>query len=267
MDNYGENNPAKNMMPKWLINALGGLLVVFVAMLIIQKGNDLKTVFKNQKPANTISVSAEGKVTAVQDLATVTIGVMSQGTTSADVKDQNNKKINKIIEFIKAQGIKDEDIKTSQFTFYPQQDWRSGAPVITGYQSDQTVTVKVRGIDKSQDVLEKILDGAVNTGANQIQGVNFSFENSDALQQQARKLAIDNAKKKAQELAAEAGLTLGKVVSISESGSYMPGPMPYAYDSVQAVGMGGGMAKSIAPNVEPGSQDVTESMTVVYEVK
>lgn len=255
-----------SVLPKWLVNTLGLLLVVFVAILIVQKGNDLKTTIKNEKPANVISVSAEGKVTAVQDLATVSIGVMSQGKTAQAVKDDNTEKISKIISFIKAQGVKDEDIKTSQFSFYPQQDWQSGRGVIIGYQSDQTVTVKVHKINESQSILEKVLDGAVSNGANQIQGVNFSFENPDELQQQARKLAIENAKKKAQDLADQAGLKLGKVVSISESGSYYPGPIPYAA-SAPAYGMGGaGLDKAIA-NVEPGNQDVIQSMSVTFEVK
>lgn len=253
-----------NLLPKWLINSLGALLIILVAILILQHGYSFKMLIKNEKPANTISVSAEGKVTSIQDMATVVIGVMSQGSTAAAVKDMNNSKINKIIDFIKAQGINDSDIKTSQFTFYPQQDWQNGRGTIVGYQSDQSVTVTVKGVDKSQTVLEKILDGAVNNGANQIQGVNFSFENSDSLQQEARKQAIDKAKAKAQGLAQEAGLTLGKVVSILESNSSGIIPMPYALGA--GIG-GGGMDKSVAANVEPGSQDIVETMTVVFEVK
>lgn len=256
-----------HMLPKWLVNILGGLLVIFVAFLIVQQGYNFSNIVKNQKPANTISVSADGKVTATPDLATVNIGVLSQGTTAVDVKNQNNDKVKKVTEFIKAQGISAADITTTQFSFYPQQDYNNGTPRITGYQGNQSINVKVHGIDKSQDILEKILDGSVNNGANQIQGVNFSFENPDSLQQQARKLAIDKAKVKAQDLAQEAGLSLGKVVSIAETNSGFPGPMPYALNSAPA--MAGGMAdvKSIAPNVEPGSQDISESMTVVFEVK
>ncbi len=256
----------ENTFPKWLVSGLGGLLIAFVALLIIQQGYNLKTLVKNQKPANTISVSAEGKIKAVPDLATVNIGVMTQGNTAAEVKDGNNTKINKIIDFVKAQGIKAEDIKTSQFSFYPQQNWQNGKGTIIGYQGDQTITVKVKGVDKSQDVLEKILDGSVNSGANQIQGVNFGYENPENVQQEARKLAIDNAKTKAQGLAKEAGLSLGKVVSIAETGSYMPSPMAYA-DSAMGYGGGVAMEKSVAPNVEPGTQEITESMTVVFEVK
>lgn len=260
------------ILPKWLVNALGVLLIIFVAILIAQKGNDLKNVIKNQKPANTISVSADGKVTATPDLATVTIGVLSQGTTAVDVKNQNNDKVNKVIAFIKAQGIADKDITTSQFSFYPQQNYGgvmspsgSKVPTIVGYQGNQSVTVKVRGVDKDQAVLEKILDGAVNNGANEINGINLSIENPDALQQQAQQIAIANAKVKAQALAKAAGLSLGKVVSISETGNNYPGPIPYALDS--AMGMGGAVAKSIAPNIQTGSQDITESMSVVFEVK
>jgi len=255
----------ENTFPKWLVSGLGGLLIAFVALLIVQQGYNLKTVIKNQKPANTISVSAEGKIKSIPDLATVTIGVMSQGATATEVKDSNNKKINKIIDFIKVQGVKAEDITTSQFSFYPQQDWQTGRGTIIGYQSDQTVSVKVKGVDKSQEILEKVLDGAVNNGANQIQGVSFGFENPESVQQEARKLAIDNAKAKAQGLAQEAGLTLGKVVSIAETNSGMETPVYYGST---AYGIGGGaMDKSVAPNVEPGSQDITETMIVVFEVK
>lgn len=250
-------------LPVWVVNGLGGLLMLFVLLLIIQKANDLKNAIPNTKPANTISVSGEGKVTATPDLATVNVGVLSQGTTAVDVKNQNNDKVNKVIAFIKQQGISDKDISTSQYSFYPQQDYNNGTPRITGYQGNQAVTVKVRGVDKDQSVLEKILDGAVNNGANEINGVNLTVEKPTDLQNEARRLAIADAKKKAQELAREAGLNLGKVVSIAESNVGYPVPMPYA------LGMGGGgvAEKSIAPSIEPGSQEITETMTVVFEVK
>ncbi len=261
-----------NLLPKWLVNGLGALLMVFVAFLIVQQIYNFNQVVKNQKPANTITVSADGKVSAVPDLAVVNIGVMTQGAAATDVKNQNNDKVNKVIAFIKQQGIADGDITTSQISLYPQQSYpvvvpgaaeANNAPKIIGYQGDQTVTVKVHGVNKDQSVLEKILDGAVNAGANEVQGLSFAFNDPNALQQQARKLAIDNAKTKAQELAKEAGLNLGKVVSISESNAATP--LPYALNA--PLGMGGGAAKSIAPDIQPGSQDITESMSVTFEVQ
>ena len=256
----------ENIFPKWLVQTLGGLLVAFVALLIVQKAHDLQTTFANQKPANTISVSGEGKVTATPDLATVSIGVLSQGSSAVDVKNQNNDKVNKVTAFIKQQGIDQADISTPQFSFYPTQDYNNGTPKITGYQGNQSVTVKVHGVDKDQTKLEAILDGAVNNGANQIDGVNLTVENPDALQQQAQQLAIANAKQKAQALAQTAGLSLGKVVNVSESSGGYPWPIPYAVNSAQGMAVAPGV-KSVAPDIQNGSQEIDETMTVVFEVK
>jgi len=265
METNNNENHEHYHLPKWLVGGLGGLLIAFVALLVVQKAYDLQMEFKNAKPANTISVSGQGKVTAIPDLATVTIGVLSQGTTAVDVKNQNNDKVNKVIAFIKQQGIADADIQTSQYSFYPQQDYNNGTPKITGYQGNQSVTVKVHGVDKNQDVLNQILDGAVNNGANQIEGNTLTIEKPTDLQNNAKKLAIDDAKKKAQELASEAGLTLGKIVSISENSNNYPGPIMYGM-APQAMSTGGD-TKSIAPDIQTGSQEITETMTVVFEIK
>jgi len=261
----------ENILPKWLVNGLGGLLIVFVALLVVQQVYNFNQVVKNQKPANTISVTGEGKVTAVPDLATVSLGVMSQAATATDVKNQNDKKVNQVIAYIKQQGIADKDIQTQQLNLYPQQSYGvivpgggGGVPTISGYQANQTVTVKVHGVDKSQDVLNKILDGAVNNGANEVDGVNLSIENPDALQQQAQTLAIASAKTKAQALAQAAGLTLGKVTSVSENSGGYPGPVPYALNSAMSLG---GAAKSVAPDIQTGSQEIDETMSVTFEVK
>lgn len=245
-----------------LAKAVGGTLALLLLLLVIGKGYDLYQALNHKNPKNTISVSAEGKVQAVPDLATVNLGVLTQGGSAATVQDENSKKINKIIEFVKNQGISKEDIATSQFNIYPQQDYQAGRTIITGYQANQTITVKIRGVDKSAEKLGKILDGVTNNGANQINGVNLSFDDPDDLRQQARKQAIGKAKEKAGELAKIAGLRLGKVVNLSESGN-TPGPIPYYADGFGA----GGAERSIAPKIEPGSQDVTATMTVVFEVK
>ncbi len=259
-------------MPKWLVNGLGGLLIAFVALLVVQQIYNFNQVVKNQKPVNTISVSADGKVTATPDLATVDLGVMTQASTATGAKNQNDQKVNQVIAFVKQQGIAAADIQTQQLNLYPQQSYDgvmipggvSSTPKITGYQANQTVEIKIHGVDKDQAVLEKILDGSVNNGANEVDGVNFSFNNPDSLQQKAQEQAIANAKVKAQALAQAAGLSLGKVVSISEISSNLPVPVPYALNS--ALGTPA-TAKSVAPNIQPGSQDITESMSVTFEIK
>ena len=113
----------ENILPKWLVNGLGGLLVIFVAFLIIQQVYNFSTVIKNQKSANTISVSGEGKITATPDLATVDLGVMTTAATATDATNQNNQKVNQIIAFVKQQGIAAGDITTQQLNLYPQQSY------------------------------------------------------------------------------------------------------------------------------------------------
>ncbi|MBL8029998.1 MAG: SIMPL domain-containing protein [Candidatus Doudnabacteria bacterium] len=250
-------------LPKWLVVGLGGLLIAFVALSVADKAKQISDDYGNKNPQNTMTVSAEGKVKAVPDMATVTLGVVSQGSSAADVQSQNSQKINKIVEFIKQQGVNKDDVSTSQFNVYPRYDYAKGTE-ITGYEARQTITVKVKGVDESTDSLGKILSGAASNGANEVNGVNLSFEDADNLRQEARQLAIEKAKLKAEELAKTAGIRLGKVISVSEDPAGYN--MPYYAD-----GFGGGagvmMEKAASPNIEPGSQDVVAQMNVVFEVK
>lgn len=258
-----------NFMPKWLLNSLGVLLLILIALLVVGKVKNLNDIFRKKVlPENTISVSAEGRVKAVPDLATVNLGVLTQGKTPVEVQEENTKKVNKIIDYIKQQGVSKDDISTSQFNIYPQYDYKEGRSEIVGYQLNQTITFKIRGIDKSNEQLGKILEGGVAQGANEISGVFLSFDDPDNLRQNARKQAIEKAKEKAQELAQVAGLKLGRVVSIAET-TATGLPKPYYSGDFGGIGGAGGLGleKAAAPNIEPGSQDVIETMTVVFEVK
>ena len=250
-----------NNLPKGVWLAVAGLVIAFLALAVVEKAQNLSQNF-NARPQNTISMSADGKVTAKPDLATVTVGVLTNSSTAKAASDDNNTSINKVTDAIKKLGIADADIVTSNLSVYPNYVYDGGKNKIDGYQANQTLTIKVHGVDKSTDVLNKVLDAAVTQGSNQIQGVSFSFDDPDNLKQQARTQALEKAKQKATELANEAGLKLGRIVSISEGSVSEPGPIPYAYDA--AKGMGGGGS---APAVQTGSQDVTATMTVIFEVK
>jgi uncharacterized protein YggE len=207
-------------------------------------------------------MSAEAKTMAVPDLATINVGVTSNASTAKAAADDVNKKLAQITEMVKRQGIDAKDITTSNYSVYPMQDYTSPKQRITGYTANQTLTVKVHGVDKSTDKVSKILDNATESGANQIQGVYFNFEDADSLKQAVRKQAIEKAKQKALDLAQASGLKLGKVVSISEGSTPTPYPLPYALDS--KAGMGGG---GVAPSIENGSQEISAQMTVVFELK
>lgn len=257
-----ENNPRTSY--KGIATLVGTLLSIFLAILIAEKGYSVYKTFSNLKPDNVMSVSAEGKVKAVPDTATVNLGVLTQATTAEKAQESNTQKINKIISFIKGEGVPETDIQTADYNIYPSYDNKS---VITGYQVSQSVRVSVKGIDgDNKEKLEKILAGVTTNGVNQINGVSMSFDDPDELRQQAREQAIEKAKQKAEELAAASGLKLGKILSVSESG--IGGVIPYAKDGYGgASNMAMAERSMAAPSFEPGLQDVTATMTVTFEVK
>ena len=257
----------ENVFPKWSVAGVSVLLMLFLALAALAKYQDLADRYSGRVPKNTMTVTAEGKVKAVPDMATINLGVVTQGPSSAAVQDESSKKVNKIIDFVKQQGVSKDDISTSQFNIYPQYNYKDGKNDIVGYEARQTIVVQVKGVDKSTQVLSKILADSTQAGANEISGVSLGFDDPDNLKQTARAQAIEKAKARAEELAKVSGLSLGRVVSVSQTGTGDSGTLPY----YGGYGMGGGgsdaVAKSISPNIEPGSQDVTESMTLTFEVK
>jgi len=242
--------------PKWMIKTLGVLIIFYMVLLVVNQFNQLKG------PPQILRVSALGKVTGIPDLAIVSLGVTSEGSNPIDVKNKNNQKINQIIAFIQAQGIDKKDIQTTGFYASPKYNYANGQSTITGYQADQTITVKIYGVDQSQIQIGKILDGVVNNGANQIQGINFSFSHPDQLRLLARKQAIQNAKEKAAELANATNLKLGRVINVIESPNDFSNQLAYPAAMNFSV-----QAKSVAPHVEPGNQEVTETLALEFQIE
>jgi uncharacterized protein len=254
-----EINTQPNTVSSRIWMVLGILGIVFLALLIIDKGYNVKESIRPSYPKNTISITADGKASGTPDLATISVGVASSAATAKAAQDNMTKKVNDVTAYVKSQGIDEKDITTSNFSIYPSYDYNNGQK-ISGYNGNETVTIKVRGVDTSTDRLGKVLSGAVENGSNQISGIYFSFDDTNALKQQARKDAIEKAKQKAQELAGQTGLKLGRIVTVSdyESPSYQPYPM-------DSFGRGG--ANQSAPVIEPGNQDILSSVTVTFEVK
>lgn len=238
-------------LPIWIASILGCLLIIFVLLLNIHQLQILRG------DSQLLSVSATAKAESKPDMATVNVGVVSESLTAQTVKDLSNKNMNQVIAFIKQAGISDSDIKTSQFYISPKYNYNNQQQTVVGYQANQTITVKVRKIDQSTQQLEAIVDGAVMNGANQIQGIDFSFENNEALVQNARKMAIEKAKSNAQQIAKDAGLKLGRVVNVITSDAGNPAPVFMAAMAVE---------KSNSAKIEAGSQEVFATVTVLFTI-
>lgn len=209
----------------------------------------------NSTPA-TVSVSGVGMVTVAPDTASVQLGVTVTEATLAEAQATASTQMEAVIAAVKAAGVEDKDIQTSTYYVSVVQSYDSnGNPTkVSSFQVQNQVNVVIRDITK----VGEVLDSAVSAGANTIYGVNFYVSDSTSAATQARKLAIDDAHQRAQELADAAGMTLGPVVSITEG--FSSGPI---------YGRGGGMvadAAAPAPPIQAGSSTVEIDVTVVYQL-
>ncbi len=203
------------------------------------------------------TVSAEGKVTAVPDIAQVSLGFTTTSPTVAEAQNQANQTINNISAAIKKLGINDQDIRTTNYSISPTYDFRSATQKITGYSVNINLEIKVRDFTK----INSVIDAGAANGANQVGGLNFTFDNVEKYKSQARKVAIDNAKKKASEIAAQSGISLGRLTNVSETNQAEPRPIM----------MGLGAAEKAVPStptqVEPGSSEISVTVTLSYETR
>ncbi len=215
------------------------------------------------------AVSGEGKVVAVPDVAQFSFSVITQGGKNvADLQKQNTERVNKVIDFMKKNGIGAKDIKTERYNLEPRYQYFSCAeggrvcppPEIVGYSVTQTVSVKARDFNKTGELLA----GAVSNGANSVSSLNFTVDDPTALQNQARKEAISRAKDKAGDIAKAGGFRVGRLLSIEEGGGFPPIPI-YRFD--EKAGIGGGVEALPAPTIEPGSQEIAIIVTLRYEIE
>jgi uncharacterized protein len=232
-------------------------LVLSAGLLAAIGGGD-ELVRTNQAAADSptaqhsITVSGDGSVLATPDTAHVTLGVQVQNAELAAAQSQATDKMNAVLAALKQSGISDKDIKTVSYAIYPNQDPSKGTGEVTGYTVTNLVEVKITQLDK----VGTIIDAAVSAGANNVGGIQFSVENIDALIQQARQQAMDDAHKKAAQLAQLGGVTLGAPISISE-GTTNP-PQPFSdMRSVPAAAAG-------SVPIQSGQNEVRVSVTVSY---
>lgn len=238
------------------------LAALFIgAVVLIVVGAPAMMRFAGSLPSNrTMSVSAEGQAFVTPDIAEGSFSVISQGINPQTLADNNNQKMSAVVQFLKSQGIADSDIKTTSYDLSPnyRYDENTRRNYITGYTLTQTVTVKMRDLNK----VAAVVGGLTPLGVNQIGGINFTVEDMEKYLAPARADAIRKAQAKAADLAAQNGLRLGKTVSVNE---YQPGPVPYY--NAKVYGMGAGAAPVVAtPTLQPGTQEVQDQITLTYEI-
>jgi uncharacterized protein len=238
--------------PVWAI-----LLAVAIGGVFFLAGKHIES--RDPMPS-TITVSGEGKVNAAPDIAELSFGVrVERAKTSQEAMTKLTTGMTAVIDSVKAAGIDPKDIRTEQLSLNPAYDWTNGTQLLRGYDAFQTLRVKVRDMSKTSAVL----GAATAAGANQANDVQFTIDEPDALRGQARREAIADAQQKAQALASQLGVRLGKLKGFHEDGGAWPQPPVY-------YGRGGAMeadAAQSAPPLPAGEQEVRVGVSLTYEVR
>lgn len=249
---------------------LGTAAIIVMFIFAFAAVSFVSSYSKSIQPSSfrSFSVSAEGKIVAVPDVAQFTFSVITQGGREiASLQKENAEKVNKAIEFLKSNNIEAKDIKTQSYNLEPRYQYfscsKDGAcppPEIVGYTVSQTASVKVRNFNKIGDVLS----GVIQNGANSVSQLSFTVDDPTSLQNQARTEAIAKAKEKAKAIANAGDFRLGRLLSIEEGYA-----LPYRSQSWEksAIIPPATTPPSVPPTIEPGSQEIIVYVTLKYEIE
>lgn len=207
----------------------------------------------------TITVSADGKVSAKPDVAIVQTGVRITGKTAEGASAEANARMKTLLDELRRLGVAEKDVQTSQFTLTAERPWENGRQLpVTGYTAASTVTVKVRALEK----LPALLGRLPAVGANEVDSVQFGKDELGAVRDEALALAVGAARARAAAVAKAAGVTLGEVLSIDVQPVGRPMPMG-SNVMVAKAAMGDGSEAAVAT----GELEITAGVNLVFAIR
>jgi uncharacterized protein YggE len=206
-----------------------------------------------------LDVSAEGRTARVPDVATIRAGVVTQGQTAAAALSENATRMARVLAALKQAGVAARDIRTASVALNPQYRYTEGQPpAVTGYQASNSVSIRFRDVAKSG----AILDALVAQGANQIDGPTLSLDKPDAALDEARTDAVKIARLRAELYAKAAGMSVVRIVTISENGTNDgSNPQPPVFAMARA------MKASDSTPIAAGETQVSVTVTVRFLLK
>ncbi len=234
--------------------------VMLVAIIGLSACGPATIVANPLPPQRTLIVNGTGTVTLTPDIAYINIGVHTESPTAADAVASNNTQTQQVVSALKNAGVDAKDIRTSNFSIYPntQFDPQTNQKLGTTYVVDNTVYVTVHKLDSLGD----LLDASVKAGANSVNSIQFDLADKSAALKQARDAAVKDAKTQAQELASAAGVSLGDLQTVNFTDN-IPTPMPESFGKG-----GGGMAPaSVAVPINAGTMILTVNVSMTYEIR
>jgi uncharacterized protein YggE len=205
-----------------------------------------------QEPDRQITVVSAAEVDVVPDVATITAGVETRAATAAGALEANSKAMAAVFAALDAAGIERRDVQTSQLSLNPVYTEGSDVARVSAYEANNMVTVRVRAVP----TLGAVIDGLTTAGVNRFYGIGFEVADPRPTLDTAREHAVADARARAALYARAADVTLGPVVSISETSPASPGPV-----------MMRAQMESAAPPVSEGTVTLSTQVTVVYAIQ
>jgi uncharacterized protein YggE len=265
-----------NHMDQKIRNGLGAAGLIAMLVLAYAAVQYVGVYSRSIEPSSfrSFSVSGEGKVVAVPDIAQFSLELITEGEKNLGATQKiNTEQTNKVITFLKDKGVDAKDIISLSYNVEPRYQYYNcngdgelarpcPPPTIVGYTVRHSVQVRVRDFSKIGD----LLSGVVSAGANSVSQLSFTIDDPTELRNQARAEAIAKAKATAAATAKAGGFTLGRLLGIDEGG----GGIPYYYgrETMAAAPMGkGGDMMAPMPSIEPGSQDIQITVMLRYEIE
>lgn len=232
-------------------------LVAAIAATAALTGCGQQSVGTAARTPNTVTASGSGTIQAAPDEATMSFGVSKSGQDPKGLLAETSKAAEMIVAALRKAGVDEKDIQTQNVSLYPQTNFNNGKTVVTGYESSINVTAKVRDLA----TLGKVIDAGNAAGANTMNGPNFGLAEDSPQTAAAIQKAVADARRNAEAMAKAADKSVGKVLTMIDSGVTPIQPFPMAAtDSI------GGMKSAEVP-INPGQLDVSATVVVTFELK
>jgi len=242
---------------------IGGMVLLPLALVAAVCGDSTTRIegTGDSQPTG-IAVTGEGTVSAAPDMAIISLGVNTLRPTVAEAREAAAAALQGMIDSMKAQGVDEKDMQTSNLSIYPEYDYNNSTnqQILRGFRVNNTLVAKLHDIDQTGD----IVDGAVAAGGDEtaITSISFTIDDPESLRAEARQKAVEDARKRADTLAAASGVSVGEPISINET-SYSAPPIPYA----ERAALDGASQADTGTPIETGELDVMVSVTVTWAIE
>ncbi len=243
-------------------------LVILISLFLVTKiAMDMKE-FKyigDNAVRNSITVAGKGELMVKPDIANISFSITAEDMDVSKASDVVNKNMAEVITSLKANGVSEKDIKTTDYNIYPRYDYvkdasmyYSGKQVLAVYVVTQGIELKIRDLSKTGKIITELGKLKVTN----MSGLTFTNDKYDELVKQAREDAIKQAIAEAKKLAKSLDVDLGDIISFSDNNNY---PIYYARDMMKSSAVGMGVPEAAV--IPTGENKIVSNVSITYEIK